>query len=194
MYIPYEAGVVLVKNANKHRQAFAVNPDYILHHDRGIAAGPEIISNFGVDLSRGFKALKIWMALKEHGIKKFRRLIRQNIRQAQYLGQLIKQEPSLELMSPVSLNVVCFRYNPGMLMKGELSELNKEILMRLHEAGLVAPSYTKLNQEYCLRVAIVNHRSRMKDFDLLVKEVKRIGEQVHKERAFTYIEMKNKVA
>ena len=194
MYIPYEAGVVLVKNANKHRQAFAVNPDYILHHDRGIAAGPEIISNFGIDLSRGFKALKIWMALKEHGIKKFRRLIRQNIRQAQYLGQLIKQEPSLELMSPVSLNVVCFRYNPGMLMKGELSELNKEILMRLHEAGLVAPSYTKLNQEYCLRVAIVNHRSRMKDFDLLVKEVKRIGEQVHKERAFTYIEMKNKVA
>jgi len=194
MYIPYEAGVVLVKNANKHRQAFAVNPDYILHHDRGIAAGPEAISNFGIDLSRGFKALKIWMALKEHGIKKFRRLIRQNIRQAQYLGQLIRQESSLELMAPVSLNVVCFRYNPGMLMKGELSELNKEILMRLHEAGLVAPSYTKLNQEYCLRVAIVNHRSRMKDFDILVKEVKKIGDQIQKERSFTYIEMKNKVA
>jgi len=194
MYIPYEAGVVLVKDANKHRQAFAVNPDYILHHDRGIAAGPEIISNFGIDLSRGFKALKIWMALKEHGIKKFRRLIRQNIRQAQYLGQLIKQENTLELMSPVNLNVVCFRYNPGMLMKGELSELNKEILMRLHEEGIVAPSYTKLNQEYCLRVAIVNHRSRMKDFDKLIKEVKRIGGEVQKERAFTYIEMKNKVA
>jgi len=194
MYIPYEAGVVLVKNANKHRQAFAANPDYILHHDRGIAAGPESISNFGIELSRGFKALKIWMALKEHGIKKFRRLIRQNIRQAQYLGQLIKQENSLELMTPVSLNVVCFRYNPGMLMKGELSELNKEILMRLHEAGVVAPSYTKLNQEYCLRVAIVNHRSRMKDFDILVKEVKRIGDEIQKERSFTYVEMKNKVA
>jgi glutamate/tyrosine decarboxylase-like PLP-dependent enzyme len=194
MYIPYEAGVVLVKNANKHRQAFALNPDYILHHERGIAAGPELISNFGIELSRGFKALKVWMAIKEHGIKKFRRLIRQNIRQAQYLGQLIKQENSLELMSPVSLNVVCFRYNPGMLMKGELSELNKEILMRLHEGGMVAPSYTKLNQDYCLRVAIVNHRSKMKDFDLLVKEVKKIGEQIQKERAFTYVELKNKVA
>ncbi len=194
MYIPYEAGVVLVKNANKHRQAFAVNPDYILHHERGIAAGPELISNFGIELSRGFKALKVWMAIKEHGIKKLRRLIRQNIRQAQYLGQLIKQENSLELMSPVSLNVVCFRYNPGMLMKGELSELNKEILMRLHEGGMVAPSYTKLNQDYCLRVAIVNHRSKMKDFDLLVKEVKKIGEQIQKERAFTYVELKNKVA
>ena len=194
MYMPYEAGVVLVKNADKHRQAFALNPDYILHHERGIASGPELISNFGFDLSRSFKALKIWMAIKEHGIKKFRRMIRQNIRQAQYLGQLIRYESSLELMTPVSLNVVCFRYNPGMLMKGELSDLNKEILMRLHEEGMVAPSYTKLNQEYCLRVAIVNHRSRMKDFDLLVKEVVRLGDIIQKERSFSYFEMKDKVA
>ena len=194
MYMPYEAGVVLVKNADKHRQAFALHPDYILHHERGIAAGPELISNFGFDLSRSFKALKIWMAIKEHGIKKFRRMIRQNIRQAQYLGQLIRHESSLELMAPVSLNVVCFRYNPGNLMKGELSDLNKEILMRLHEEGMVAPSYTKLNQEYCLRVAIVNHRSRMKDFDLLAKEVMRLGDSIQKERSFSYFEMKDKVA
>jgi glutamate/tyrosine decarboxylase-like PLP-dependent enzyme len=134
------------------------------------------------------------MTLKEHGIKKFRRIIRQNIRQAKYLEELIMAEPSLELMAPVALNIVCFRYNPGMMMKGELSELNKEILMRLHESGLVAPSYTKLNQEYCLRVAIVNHRSKAKDFDLLIREVLRIGEQVQKERSFNYYEMKSRVA
>jgi glutamate/tyrosine decarboxylase-like PLP-dependent enzyme len=121
-------------------------------------------------------------------------MIRQNIRQAQYLGELIRHEGSLELMAPVSLNVVCFRYNPGNLMKGELSDLNKEILMRLHEEGMVAPSYTKLNQEYCLRVAIVNHRSRMKDFDLLAKEVIRLGDSIQKERSFSYYEMKDKVA
>ena len=194
MYVPYEAAVVLVKNANKHRQAFAVQPDYLLNHERGIAAGPDPTSNFGIDLSRSFKALKIWMTLKEHGIRKFRRMIRQNIRQARYLEQLIMHESSLELMAPVSLNVVCFRYNPGTLMKGELSELNKELLMRLHEEGMVAPSYTKLNQEYCLRVAIVNHRSRMKDFDLLVKEVTRLGEIIQKEKSFAYVEMKSKVA
>ena len=194
MYMPYEAGVVLVKNANKHRQAFAQHPDYVLYHERGIAAGPEPAFDFGFDMSRGFKALKIWMSLKEHGIKKFRRLIRQNIRQAKYLEQLILEQPSLELMAPVSLNIVCFRYNPGMMMKGELSELNKEILMRLHENGIVAPSYTKLNQEYCLRVAIVNHRSKLKDFDLLIKEVLTVGNMLQKESSFNYYEMKNKVA
>jgi aromatic-L-amino-acid/L-tryptophan decarboxylase len=194
MHMPYEAGVVLVKNKNKHRQAFAQHPDYVLYHDRGIAAGPEPTFDFGFDMSRGFKALKVWMNLKEHGIKKYRRLIRQNIRQAKYLEQLISEQSSLELMAPVSLNIVCFRYNPGMMMKGELSELNKEILMRLHEAGIVAPSYTKLNEEYCLRVAIVNHRSTIKDFDVLVKEVLRIGEEIQKERSFSYYEMKSKVA
>lgn len=194
MYMPYDVGVVLVKNENKHRQAFAQHPDYVLYHDRGIAAGPEPPFDFGFDMSRGFKALKVWMSLKEHGIKKYRRLIRQNIRQAKYLEQLISEQTSLELMAPVNLNIVCFRYNPGMMMKGELSELNKEILMRLHEAGIVAPSYTKLNQEYCLRVAIVNHRSKMKDFDLLVKEVLRIGNELQKERSFSYYEMKTKVA
>jgi aromatic-L-amino-acid/L-tryptophan decarboxylase len=66
--------------------------------------------------------------------------------------------------------------------------------MRLHEAGIVAPSYTKLNEEYCLRVAIVNHRSTIKDFDVLVKEVLRIGEEIQKERSFSYYEMKSKVA
>jgi glutamate/tyrosine decarboxylase-like PLP-dependent enzyme len=194
MYMPYEAGVVLIKNAEKHRHAFAQHPDYVLHHERGIAAGPEPPFDFGFDMSRGFKALKVWMSLKEHGIKKFRRMIRQNIKQAKYLEGLISEHPLLELMAPVSLNIVCFRYNPGMLMKGELSELNKELLMRLHEEGIVAPSYTKLNGEYCLRVAIVNHRSRQKDFDVLIREVLRIAHKIQQERSFNYYEMKGKVA
>lgn len=194
MHIPYEAGVVLVRNADKHRQSFALPADYLLHHERGIASGPDVMSSFGFEMSRGFKALKVWMLLKENGIRKYRRMIRQNIRQAKYLEQLIAGHPQLELMAPVSLNIVCFRYNPGSMMKGELSELNKQLLMRLHEEGLAAPSYTKLNQEYCLRVAIVNHRSTLQDFDLLVKEVVRLGEVLRKESSVNLYEVKNRVA
>ena len=112
MSIPYEAGVVLVKDADAHRKSFALQPDYISNNERGIAAGPELTSNFGFELSRNFKALKIWMSLKEHGIEKFARLIRQNITQAKYLTDLIEQSEELELTAPTCTNIVCFRFNP----------------------------------------------------------------------------------
>ena len=186
MSLPYEAGVVLIKDATKHRKTFALQPDYISNQERGIAAGPELTSNFGFDLSRNFKALKVWMSLQEHGLDKFIRIIRQNIAQADYLATLIKQHDQLELMAPVSTNIVCFRFNPG-IDEDRLNELNKEILMQIQEEGIAAPSYTKLNGRYCLRVANVNHRSVLQDFDLLVKEVNRIGVEVMKNEKFQII-------
>jgi glutamate/tyrosine decarboxylase-like PLP-dependent enzyme len=180
MSIPYEAGVVLVKDADMHRKTFALQPDYISTNERGIAAGPELTSNFGFELSRNFKALKVWMSLKEHGIEKFARLIRQNITQAKYLTELIAQNEELELTAPTATNIVCFRFNP---QKDDLDldKLNKEILMRLQESGIAAPSYTRLNGNYCMRVANVNHRTITGDFDVLVSEIIKIGNQVVKE-------------
>jgi aromatic-L-amino-acid/L-tryptophan decarboxylase len=180
MSIPYEAGMVLVKDADMHRKTFALQPDYISNNERGIAAGPELTSNFGFELSRNFKALKVWMSLKEHGIEKFARLIRQNITQAKHLTELIEQNEELELTAPTATNIVCFRFNP---QKNDLDldKLNKEILMRLQETGIAAPSYTRLNGNYCMRVANVNHRTITNDFDVLVNEIIKIGNQVVKE-------------
>jgi glutamate/tyrosine decarboxylase-like PLP-dependent enzyme len=184
MSIPYEAGVVLVKDADAHRKSFALQPDYISNNERGIAAGPEPASNFGFELSRGFKALKVWMSLKEHGIEKFARLIRQNVTQAKYLSDLVEQSEELELTAPTATNIVCFRFNP---QKNDLDldKLNKEILMRLQESGIAAPSYTRLHGNYCMRVANVNHRTIINDFDVLVNEIIKIGNQVLKEEEVT---------
>jgi aromatic-L-amino-acid decarboxylase len=179
MYMPYEVGCLLVKNKTDHRNAFAYEPNYLLSHERGLASGPDLVSNFGLELSRGFKALKVWMSLKEHGIEKFRALILQNIAQAFYLESLIKNEKNLELLTPVTLNVVCFRYNPNrQLSQSALNILNKEILMRLHEEGVAVPSYTFLDGNYVIRVANVNHRSKKSDFDALVYDVLRIGKAI----------------
>ena len=175
MYLPYSVGCVLVRDGDTHRRAFAYSADYLMQHERGIPAGPENFSNFGLELSRDFKALKVWMALKEHGIDKFSRLIRQNIGQAAYLARRIEQTPGLELMAPAPLNIVCFRYNPGSLDAAQLNALNKEILMQLHESGIAAPSYTRLNQSYCIRAAIVNHRTTLADLDVLIEAVLKIG-------------------
>ncbi|OQP66016.1 amino acid decarboxylase [Niastella vici] len=177
LYVNYEAACVLIRDPQLHREAFASAVNYLTLHERGLSAGPDGFNNFGMELSRGFKALKIWMSLKQNGLETYRTLIRQNLQQAQYLAELVQMQPELELLAPVPLNIVCFRFNPGNYITKQLNELNREILMRLHEQGIAAPSYTVLNGEYAIRAAITNHRSRFTDFELLVNETVRLGKE-----------------
>jgi aromatic-L-amino-acid decarboxylase len=181
MYLPFEAGCALVRSEPAHRKAFSLTPEYLAHAERGLAAGSLWFSDYGLQLTRGFKALKVWMSIKEHGVQKYGRMIRQNIAQAQYLAQRVEASPVLEVMAPVSLNIVCFRYNPGGLDSEALNRLNQELLIRLHESGIAAPSSTTLEGCYCLRAAITNHRSRREDFDLLVETTGRLGAEVARE-------------
>lgn len=178
MYMPYEVGCVLIHDRQKHRNTFAIQPAYLLNHERGLAAGPDSLNHYGIELSRGFKALKVWMSLKEHGIQKYVGQIEKNILQARYLGLLAEHHPSLELMAPIPLNVVCFRYNDGRLSDKQLDQVNKEIVMSLQEQGIASPSSTFLHGKYCIRVAITNHRSIREDFDILVESVINIGASV----------------
>ncbi len=175
MYIPYEVGCVLVRREQDHRRAFSLTPAYLSHAERGLAAGSVWFSDYGVELSRGFRALKVWMSLKEHGAEKYGRLIQQNVDQAHYLAGLVDAAPHLQLLAPVPLNIVCFRFIADGWDDAALNELNQELLMQLHESGIAVPSYTTIAGKYALRVAITNHRSRREDFDILVREVVRVG-------------------
>jgi aromatic-L-amino-acid decarboxylase len=175
MYAPFEAGCVLVRDAETHRRAFSIFPDYLARATRGVAGGELWLSEYGVQLSRGFRALKIWMSLKEHGIDRYARLVRQNIDQARYLAALVRAAPDLELMAPVPLNVVCFRWAGAGLDDAALDTINQEVLLTLHESGVAVPSNALLGGRFAIRVAITNHRSRRDDFDLLVREVRRLG-------------------
>lgn len=181
LYVPYEVGCTLIRDAKKHRESFAITPNYLLQESRGLSGGLDSINNYGFELSRGFKALKIWMSLKEHGREKYAQMIAQNNRQAEYLGELVKQHPQLELTAPVSMSITCFRMTHPGFSENQLRDLNREILLRLQEQGIASPSSTILNGKYTLRVANVNQRTRMEDMDLLVKEVLRIGKEVIQE-------------
>jgi len=178
MYMPYEIGCALVRTPQDHRGTFALTPDYLAHTERGLAAGPIWFSDYGPQLSRGFRALKAWMSIKEHGIKKYGRLIQQNVDQARYLAGLVDDSPDLEKLAPVSLNIVCFRFTAPHLDDAALNRLNQELLTQLHERGIAAPSSTTLASRYALRVAITNHRSRREDFALFVRETVRIGREL----------------
>ena len=178
MYVPFEAGCTLVRDAEAHRRAFSLRPDYLTHAERGLAAGTLWFSDYGIQLTRGFRALKVWMSLKEHGLDRYARLVRQNIGQAHYLAQLVRDAPDLELLAPVPLNIVCFRYVALGRDEAALDALNQELLIQLHEQGIAVPSNLTLGGRFALRVAITNHRSRREDFDLLVREARRIGAEL----------------
>ena len=178
MHIPFEAGCVIVRSEQSHRDTFSLTPKYLTHEIRGLAAGHLWFSDYGLQLSRQFRALKVWMSIKEHGLNRFGRMIARNIEQAHYFGKMVEKEPTMELMAPIGLDIVCFRFNPGGKDDSFLNALNKEILMQLHEQGIAVPTYTTLHDKYCLRIAIANHRSTQEDFDLLAREVVRLGKEI----------------
>jgi len=123
------------------------------------------------------------MSIQEHGIDKFGRLIHQNVQQARYLQGLVAGSPDLELVADVPMNIVCFRYKGAVSGSEDLDALNKELLLRLHEGGVAAPSYTVIDGKYALRVCITNHRSTQSDFALLIREVVRLGRELEGEEA-----------
>ena len=178
MHVPFEAGVALVRNERAHRGTFSLTPEYLEHATRGLAGGEVWFSDYGVDLSRGFKALKIWLSFKEQGVRKYGRLMEQNVEQALYLADRVDGEERLERLAPVGMDIVCFRFNPGGLDEVSLDVLNKELLLRLYESGVAVPSYTTLAGRYCLRVAIANHRTTGADLDHFLETMLRLAEEI----------------
>jgi len=177
LHAPFEAGCVLVRDAAAHRATFAVTPEYLETAPRGLAAA-EWLYEYGLQTTRGFRALKIWMALMQHGVEAFGRLIDQNVAQARYLAELVAAEPALELTAPVEVNIVCFRHFLPGGDAAAVKALNVEIMLRLQEQGIAALSDTTVKGGHCLRVAIANHRTRREDLELLVRECVRIGAEL----------------
>jgi glutamate/tyrosine decarboxylase-like PLP-dependent enzyme len=178
LYVPIEVGCILVRDREVHRHAFSLTPEYLKHAERGVAGGDWWPSDYGIQLTRGFRALKVWLSLKEHGIEKYARLVRQNVEQAAYLAQLVCASPDLELLAPAPLNIVCFRYRGRGGNDETLNALNAELLMRLHERGIAVPTNASIDGKFALRVANVNHRSRREDFEVLVDAVRQIGREL----------------
>ncbi|HJR49567.1 MAG TPA: pyridoxal-dependent decarboxylase [Gemmatimonadales bacterium] len=174
-YLPFEVGLALVRHPEAHRATFATSSRYLDATPRGIVAGGFPFADLGVQLSRGFRALKVWMSLKAQGADSWGRLVEQNVAQARHLRDRVLAEPRLELLAPAPLNIVCFRYLIPGLDPAALDAVNEEILLRVQERGIAVPSSTVLGGRFALRVAITNHRSRLEDFDLFLDAVLAIG-------------------
>ncbi|MDQ6626707.1 MAG: pyridoxal-dependent decarboxylase [Verrucomicrobiota bacterium] len=170
MYMNYAAGCILIRDKDNHHRSFSTSGTYLARSPRGVTGDQPWLSEYGLDLSRNAKGIKIWMSLKEHGADKYGRIIQQNVNQARYLESLVKAQDELELMVPTALNVVCLRFVHPSLSDAELNVINAEALSDVQEAGVAVPSGTVLNGKYTIRVAITNHRSRRDDFDVFVSK------------------------
>jgi len=171
---PFECGCAIVRDGRRQFETFTLHGDYLQVQSRGLAAG-EFLADYGFELSRGFKALKLWMSLKEQGVEKFGALVDQHVDMGRYLADQVRAQPHLELMAPVAINIVCFRYRGVGGSEDDVRALNTEIMLRIQESGVAVPTDTTLRGRHSLRAAINNHRTQPQDLDLLVAEVLRHG-------------------
>jgi glutamate/tyrosine decarboxylase-like PLP-dependent enzyme len=175
LHVPYDAGCVLVRDEPALRDAFSLRHDYLAAAERGLAGGNPWYCEYGPEQSRGFRALKVWFTLLTYGLDQLGAAIARNCAQARYLGERVAAEPELELLTPVWLNIACFRYRGDGVPPADLDLLNAEIVADLHEQGVAAPSSTRVGGALAIRACLCNHRTERSDLDALVDAVLRIG-------------------
>jgi glutamate/tyrosine decarboxylase-like PLP-dependent enzyme len=178
MYLPYEIACVLVRDRRVHEATFSVTPSYLRDEGRGVIAGGIPFADRAIELTRSFKALKVWMSLKAHGADLFGRLVEQNVLQARAFEERVRRIADVVIAAPVSLNIVCFRFAPGGMSPDATDELNKEILLLVQESGLAVISGSQVGGRYVMRVACSNHRSTWDDFEALALGLERIASGV----------------
>jgi glutamate/tyrosine decarboxylase-like PLP-dependent enzyme len=171
LYQPLDCGCLLYRSSEAAQKAFSHSGDYT----RALSADP--IEGFAffeesLELSRRFRALKLWLSLRYHGLAAFRESIRKDLAHARRLAEAIKTEPQLELIGSGELSAVCFRYRGARgIDETALNPLNASILKRTQKRGRIYLSNASLAGKFCLRACIVNHRTNDSDIDVIVPEV-----------------------
>ena len=177
LYQPLDCGCLLFRDAAVARTTFADSGDYARplqsHPLEGFAFFEE-----SLELSRRFRALKLWMSLRYHGLRKFRQSIGEDLRLAELLADKITAHPELELTAPVELSVVCYRWRKPGMAAAEVDRINAAILPRVIARGRVYISNATLGGRFSLRACIINHRTTEADLDALVAEVTAAAREV----------------
>ena len=177
LHVPYDAGCLLVREENSLIATFADRAPY-LASDTGLACGAVWPCDLGLELSRGFRALKVWFTIQEHGTLALGAAIARNCAQAQKLAARIASRPSLRLMAPVPLQIVCCRYQPSGMDDTLADTLNRRLVATLQEQGIAAPSVSLIDGRVCIRICISNHRTDDADLDILLQAIDRIGAEL----------------
>jgi glutamate/tyrosine decarboxylase-like PLP-dependent enzyme len=183
LYQPLDCGCLLYRDASAARKTFAHTGEYARSLSTDAVEGFAFFEE-SLELSRRFRALKLWLSLRYHGFATFRQAIKKDLAHARRLSELVAAEPRLELVAPAELSAVCFRHRGrGQVSEAELNRLNPRILKRVIERGKVYLSNALLRDKFCLRACIVNHRTTDSDIDSVIMEVLSAAGEVERSRA-----------
>ncbi len=178
MYVPVECGCVFVRDAQAMRDTFSVVPPY-LRDDRALPWFAE----FGIQQTRGFKALKLWLVMQQIGEKGYRELISHDITMARYLQDKIRARADFQLIATGPLSVTCFRYAPQEVE--DVVALNKRLIERVQAEGQAFLTGTELDGQYALRACVVNFRTTEADVDRLLDIIADAGQRTINEQLST---------
>jgi aromatic-L-amino-acid/L-tryptophan decarboxylase len=182
LHVPYDAGAVLVRDGALHEATFADHAPYLVRNTRGTAAGEPWFTDFGPELSRGFRALSVWFTMKTYGLDRLGESIALQCALARAFGERISGTPELELLAPVTLNIVCFRYAAPLDAPG-CDALNGRIVVELQERGIAVPSTTRIDGKLAIRMNVMNHRTTQADLDAALAGVLALGEELLERRS-----------
>ena len=174
LHVPYDAGCILVRDGEAHRAAFASAPNYLARASRGLAGGEPWFTDYTLDLSRGFRALKIWFTLREQGLRKLGAAMEMNLRQARMLAAMVDADPRFERLAPVQLSVVCFLARTRGT-DAQIDAFNEELVVRLQESGIAVTSSTRIHGRAAIRVNFTNHRTRDEDLPILLEALRQLA-------------------
>ncbi len=178
LYVPYEAGAVLVRDPATLRAMFAVRPEYLALEEDSYLAGGVWLSDLGPQLTREFRALKVWAVMQAVGLERYRELWRNDIAVAREVSALAQRHSRLEVLAPSELSCFCLRYAPR---RGDANAFNRRLLDRTHRDGRMFLSGTTLGGKFALRGCVTNFRSTLGDAEVCVATIVELAEQLEKE-------------
>ncbi len=161
MFVPMDCSVLYVRDEAMVRRAFSLVPEYLTTTDGDVRN----YMDYGLQLGRRFRALKLWFVLRGLGAEGIRDRLRAHVVLAQEFASWVRARPDWEILAPHPLSVVCFRYRPGVDGEDELEELNARLLAAVNATGEVFMSHTKIEGRYALRLAVGNIRTGRDDVE-----------------------------
>jgi aromatic-L-amino-acid decarboxylase len=175
LFQPFEAGCLMVKDVKRLEAAFSVQPEYL--QDTQFGREHPNFSDRGLQLSRSFRALKVWMSIQTFGVAAFRRSVAKGMQLAEDAEEYVRGSEWLQIANPASLGVVCFRFNPrnSGYSHEYLERINKTVQARVIETGTAMTSSTRLRGAYSLRFCILNHHTTWADVLGTLQAIERFG-------------------
>jgi len=180
LYLPVDVGCVIYRDPSRARAAFAHDAEYT----RVIGGGVDeafAFWDYGPELSRRFRALKVWMLLKGVGLHSLGEAIEQNLTCARHLESLVQASDDFEMAAPIGLSIFCFRHVPGLLRNAPAQAIdawNERLLVALQQDGSSYLSNTTLAGRFALRGCVLNYRTTLRDMEVLLDDLRRVGRSI----------------